>query len=97
MEKRITKYDLDEATREKLDSAMLQILQICQINRLPMFISVAVKNNEEETEYKSYVYSSTSNYVNLTNDQIRKHMLIANNYEAVPPREIISIDMEDFE
>lgn len=52
-----------------------------------------VENNEQETKYKNMVYSSTANYINLKDDKIKKYMLVANNYEPVPPREVFEIDM----
>lgn len=95
VKKKYTKYKLSDDKSEELNTLMLGLLQFCQINKLPMFMSVAVANNTEETAYKNYIYSSTANYINLKDDKIRKHQLIANGFEAIPPREIIEFDIGD--
>lgn len=94
-EKKLTNYKLSSDKEDELNSLMLKLLQFCQINKLPMFVGVAVSNSPENTEYKNYIYSSTANFINLKDDKIRKHQLIANGFEAIPPREIIEFDMED--
>ena len=76
---------------------MTEVLQICQINNLPVFMSVATENSSEGTVYKNMVFSGTANYINLANDRIRKHMLVANDYEVVPAREVAVFDVGDFE
>lgn len=94
-EKRLTNYKLSSDKEEELNSLMLQLLQFCQINKLPMFVGVATSNDKESTEYKHYIYSSTANFINLKDDRIRRHQLIANGFEATPPREIIEFDIGD--
>lgn len=93
MEGKITKYKTDADTEAEIESVMLQLMRICQLHKLPFYVSVAVENNDQETKYKNMVYSSTANYINLKDDKIKKYMLVANNYEPVPPREVFEIDM----
>lgn len=88
-------YNIDEETRSALTDAVNRVMYICQLNKLPAFVSIAVSNNENSTEYLNEVYSSTANYVNLTDDRVRKYMLIANGYEVVPPREIVNFDVNE--
>jgi hypothetical protein len=94
-EKEITEYSVSEKGYEEVDDAMKKLLEICQIYRLPMFASVAVANSESKTEYDRIIYTAQSHQMRLTNDEIRKHMLIAAGFAAVPPREAHVFDSED--
>lgn len=95
--KRITKYQINEDVEKKLNAALDEVLSICQVNNFPVFISAAVANDKDRTEYKNLIYSSTAHFINLKDDKIRKYMLIANGFEAVPPREVVSFDLDDLE
>ncbi len=92
----ITKIDTPDDVIEKINDKLDEILELSQIYKLPMYASVAIKNSEEGTEYTSVVYNPSSHQIGLKDDRIRKHMLIANGFEVVPPREKVSIDMNDF-
>lgn len=94
-EKEITEYSVSEEGYEEVDGAMKKLLEICQIYRLPMFISVAVANSESGTEYDRIIYTAQSHQMRLTNDEIRKHMLISAGFEAVPPRDAHVFDSDD--
>lgn len=86
-------YDLNGQQRQKIDSKLRELLEICQIERVPMFATCAVKNDAGSTEYANVVYSAQSHDMRLTNDRIRKHMLIASgSFEAVPAREAVVFD-----
>lgn len=91
----INKFELSKGAQREVTKIMNQLLEFCQINKVPMFCTVAVKSTEEETEYVNTVYGSKSHVIHLADDQIRRHMLIANGFEAVPARENITLDMEE--
>ena len=38
--------------RKKLNAALDEVLSICQVNNFPVFISAAVANDKDRTEYK---------------------------------------------
>lgn len=95
MERKISEYKIDEENKRMLQDAINRVMYICQINKIPAFVSVAIENSNEGTDYHNEVYSSASNYVNLKDDRIRKYMLIANGYEVVPPREVVDFDIDE--
>lgn len=95
MERKISEYKIDEENKRMLQEAINRVMYICQINKIPAFVSVAVENSSAGTEYQNEVYNSTSNYINLKDDRIRKYMLIANGYEVVPPREVNDFDINE--
>lgn len=83
-------FNTDEIGRERLDSAMSRLLQVCQEYRLPMFVSVAVANTPKKTEYVRQVYTAQSHDLKLTDDEIRRHVLISRGFDVIPPRENIT-------
>lgn len=86
---------MSKAGREELEEAINRVLYICHMNQIPVFVSAAVKNSDEGTEYINSMFSSTANAINLKDDRIRKYMLIANGYEPVPPREVVDFDIDE--
>lgn len=88
-----TIYELNDEERMEIEAKLNALLQVCQIYKTPMFASVAIRNTDQETEYSNIVYSAQSHNLCLKNDCIRKYVLIADGFEPVPPREVISNDV----
>lgn len=88
-----TNLKADDETKEQVDDALRNLLEICQINNLPMYACVAIDNSGDTTEYDSVVHNTTSHDVVLKNDRIKKHMLIADGFDAVPPRNVMTLNM----
>lgn len=78
-----------KAAKEKIE----ELLDICQLNGIPMFVCIVTDNNEEGTKYYNQLYSAKAHAIDLTDDQIAKHILIANGFKAVPKREALDLDM----
>lgn len=93
VKQKITPYKVDKQGQKEIEGRLKALLEVCQIYHVPMFASVAIENSEEETKYNNIVYSSQAHQVLLKNDTIRKHMLIANGFEAIPARDAVSFDM----
>lgn len=89
MTEKETYYELPQAKVLELDKKMRELLELCQINHVPFFAACAIANSEEETKYLNIVYSAQSHSMKLTDDRIRKHMLVANGeFDVVPKREV---------
>ena len=86
-------YTLDHAQKEQIESRLRDLLEVCQLYGVPVYATAAIENNEEDTVYNRIIYSAQAHQMKLTNDQIRKHMLVANGFEVVAPRDKLSIDM----
>lgn len=78
-----------EAAKEKIE----ELLDICQLNGIPMFVCIVTDNSKEGTKYYNQLYSAKAHAIDLTDDQIAKHILIANGFKAVPKREALDLDM----
>ena len=84
-----TYYELPEEQISELDKKMRELLELCQINHVPFFATCAIANSGEETKYLNIVYSAQAHSMKLTDDRIRKHMLVANGeFDVVPKREV---------
>lgn len=76
-------FELSNNDLKKVEAALLKLKETCQMLNVPMFATVAVENNDEKTIYNSIVNGAGSHDMKLTNDQIRKHILIANQFEII--------------
>lgn len=81
--------DAKEAAKQKIE----ELLDICQLNGIPMFVSIVLEDDNEKTKYYNQLYSAKAHAINLADDQIAKHILIANGFKAVPKREALDLDM----
>lgn len=79
----------------KIENKLKELLELCQVYKTPMFATVAIKNDENETQYNNITFGTSSNYIRLTDDQIKKHILIANGFCAVPKRDSNILDYEE--
>lgn len=92
-------FTLSQDVQEEIDIRLRGLLEVCQIHKIPMFASVVIANSStgsnRKTKYNNIVYNAPSHGLELADDQISKHVLIANGFDAVPKRESVSFDVED--
>ena len=92
MSNKITKYTVSKYAEDEISKKMNELLELCQIYRVPMFTSVALENDATHTKYKNIMFGGVVHGINLKEDHIQNHILIANGFKAVPPREEIMMD-----
>ena len=86
-----TCYQLSEEEKKELHQNLKACLQFSHIHQNTFYAVCAVGNDAEKTEYLNIVYSAQSHAMELTDDQIRKHMLVANGkFDVVPKREVVT-------
>ena len=88
-------FTVSEEIVEQLKGKMKDILSICQIYRIPCYMSFVTSDNKNGTDYTNVVYGTKCNNIRLKDDQIEKHILISNGFAAVPKREVLELDMEN--
>lgn len=76
-------YELSQEEQNMIEDILLKLKEICQMLKVPMFATIAVANDENGTTYNSVVNGAGSHNMQLTNDQIRNHILIANEFEII--------------
>lgn len=72
-----------------------ELMELCQMYHAPLYTSVVFENTEDTTEYYTQVFSAKAHGIELADDQIEKHILISNGFEAVPKREYNELDMDE--
>ena len=92
--KNCTEYKSSKEVQNVITKKMNELLELCQIYKLPMFVSVAIENNSENTVYKNCMFGGRVHEIILSDDQIQNHILVANGFKAVPPREEIIMDFQ---
>lgn len=94
MKKTITTYDKTDIYETEVLKRVQELLRLCNKEQMPIFISVAVKNDEEGTEYKNEMYASATNNVFLTDDLFPNFVNVTNGFRTVPPAKIVEIDFD---
>ena len=67
-------YDKTSIYNEKLEPIVRSLMAVCIAERMPMFVSVATKNTDEETQYASRVVLGGAP-VRLSDNRIRSYIL----------------------
>ena len=88
-----TPFTLPQNKVQEIRGMMDELLQYCRMHRIPMYCTFAVSNSEDETVYERATYSATGNGIRLKDDQIRKHMLVANGFEPYPKRDVLTVNI----
>lgn len=87
--------NISETVREEVKTKVREIMELAQIHNLPFFFTMAVGETETDTIYIKELFSPQINNLKLKNDTIRKHELIEAGFEPVPPRDNLTLNMEE--
>ena len=90
-------YNKQDVYKEKIAPIVKELKILCSIEKLPMFVTVAVANNNEETVYESdMVYAATD--IRLYDKKIGKLLLLINDFDVEPPLHIQACvrDLRDY-
>lgn len=90
-----TEFVLNDNDKAEVERRLKSLLEICQIHHVPMFATVAVENTDTGTVYNNIVYGGKAHNINLNDDQIQRHILVANDFRVVPMRDAVEIDMNE--
>ena len=88
-------FILSDEVIEMIDTKLFELEELCKIYNVPFFVSVAVRNTEEGTEYRNVINSATANHIPVKRDQIRQHELIAAGFVAMPRRDKLEFNSSD--
>ena len=87
-------YNRQDVFKKHIQKKAEELNELCKQLGVVSFMSFAVKDYDNETEYKNYIYGSTSNGIRLSNDQIRGHVNVSTGFQTVPPGD--NIDADDY-
>lgn len=89
-----TKYDKTDIYNSVINNKIQEIIQLCNAEQLPIFISVAVANDDKGTEYRNEMFASATNDIFLKNDKFPDFVNVMNDFRTVPPAKIVVIDCD---
>lgn len=85
--KNISIYDKKDVYKKKIAPIVNQLKQVCQQERMPMFVAVATANNETGTSFaKEIIHGGTG--IQLRDDRISDIILQLNNFQMDHPKRI---------
>ena len=70
-------YNPHQEDLKKIKAMLNEVLLSCQICNIPFYAAIAEADDGKSTSYARYVHSAGANHISLSDDQIRKHILIA--------------------
>ncbi len=86
-------FCLSSEQKEQLENKLLELSELCQIYRIPMFVACVTENSDSGTKYNNIIYGPESHSIVLQDDKIAQYALIASGgFTAVPKREVLSFD-----
>ena len=79
---------------EQLEPIIKQMKKICYENHVPMFVTIAVKDDGKETTYENTMVSSAIAEQKLSDDRIAKMVNVGMGYDVFLPDEPLEIEFE---
>lgn len=76
-------FDRTKDYEEKIEPILLELNRQCVICGIPYFGAFCVKEQDGKTSYKNVLYSANTVGVVLTDDQLSKHINVANGFDTV--------------
>ena len=90
--KPITRFDKTEEYESEIIDLITQLRISCNRNKIPMFVSICIKNDEHGSLYKNEMVGAASSGINLKDDKLVGFVNVINGFDTVPKREEIEID-----
>ena len=88
-----TNYNHKDLTKE-LQNKINEIKMICGTHSIPMFMTFAMKNENDKTEYMSELVDPVLLGLNLYDDHIHEHMKILRGFTVVSANNPLEIECD---
>lgn len=88
-------YDRQEVYDKHIKKKANELNELCKSLGIASFMSFCTYGSEKSTEYHNFINGSSSNGIYLSDDQITKHVNVANGFLTVPPDGRNDFDNED--
>ena len=79
-----TEYNKEKEYDTRIKEYVKTILLICEQEKIPVFMSFAVANENNETTYVNEMVSAGFENVVLYDDHIARHALVVNGFDVTP-------------
>ena len=82
-EKAITPFDKSSIYRSKIEPIVAELVKQCTVYNIPMYVTCCIANSEKETEYKNQCVAPDAHGLNLSDDNIQKHLCIKLGFDTI--------------
>ena len=89
-----TEFNKTDIYENEIEKKIYELLRLCNKEQLPVFVSVAVKNDEEGTLYKNEMFASATNNIFLKDDFFPNFVNVTNGFRTIPPAKIVEVDYD---
>lgn len=90
-------FDKRGIYKEQIEAKVIELKQLCHMEKIPMFITLCLANNEKETFYEKDMVSPTTCNYRLTDDQLVKHINVTLGFDTIQPSSEVTLEMDDIE
>lgn len=90
-----TPFNKREIYESLLEEKIIELKRLCHMEKIPMFITVCLENNENGTTYEKEMVSAATCDFDLADDQIAKHVNVSLGFDTIQPSVEEDFDMED--
>lgn len=87
-----TEFDKKDIYENEIAEKVTELVQLCNKERMPMFITVCVKNDKHGTEYINDMFAAASNGIKLQKDVIPDHVNVMNGFKTSPPVDVVELE-----
>ena len=91
---RYTEFDKTDVFNSTINEKVQELIQLCNAEQMPIFVSIAVANNASGTEYRNDMFASATNDIFLKDDKFPDFVNVMNGFRTVPPSKIVVIDVD---
>ena len=89
-----TEFDKTKDFNILIKPKILELIQLCNKERIPIFVSACVKNDEKESTYVSDMFAAKSNDINLHDDKLIDFVNVTNGFVTIPKSQSLEIDYD---
>lgn len=90
-----TVFDKRKEYETLIAEKVIELKKLCHMQKVPMFITVCIANDESGTEYEKEMVSATTCGYTLFDDQIAKHVNVTLGFDTIQPSSEETLEMED--
>ena len=93
--KNLSDFDKTKEYNDEIIDLVAKLRIACNRNKIPMFVSVCIKNDEKGSVYKNEMVGTASAGIKLTDDRIVKFVNVLNGFDTIPKRDDAFDDFEE--
>lgn len=87
-----TTFNKKDVFKEKIEPLILALKKACNEEKLPVFITVCVKNDKDDTEYENDMIGPVISDIKLKNDVFPHLVNVMNGFDTVLKQEMTEIE-----